>query len=260
MSDPTPPAQTPDTAERRERERRGNGGPIAVVVTPAQNESETISGVVRAIVALGYVSVVVDDASSDATGELAHAAGAVVVRLDQSFGVGHALRRGFAAALTLGATTVVQCDGDGQHPVHEIPRLLGHRPEAALVIGSRFLADEPLRLSVAKHAGIWLLRHRLRARVGLSVSDPTSGFRSIRQPLLSAFANDFPSSYLGDTFEACLAAAELVGPDRISEIGVEMRDRQGGVPFATGTRAAWLLLRAVVGTSRLVRRPLHRLR
>ena len=33
MSDPTPPAQTPDTAERRERERRGNGGPIAVVVT-----------------------------------------------------------------------------------------------------------------------------------------------------------------------------------------------------------------------------------
>ncbi len=262
MSDPTAPTVTAEAAERerRERERRGNAAPFAVVVTPAQNESETIGDIVRAIVALGYVSVVIDDASSDATGELARAAGAVVVRLDQSFGVGHALRRGFGVALRLGASTIVQCDGDGQHPVHEIPRLLGHRPDAALVIGSRFLADEGLQLSVAKRAGIWLLRHRLRARVGLSVSDPTSGFRSIRQPLLSAFAEDFPSSYLGDTFEACLAAAELVGPDRISEIGVEMRDRQGGIPFATGPHAAWLLVRAVVGTSRLVRRPLRRLR
>ena len=246
--------------ERREAERREHSAPVAVVVTPAQNESETIGDVVKAIVALGYVSVVIDDASSDATGDLARAAGAVVVRLDQSFGVGHALRRGFAVAITLGASAIVQCDGDGQHPVHEIPRLLTHRPDAALVIGSRFLADEPLRLSAAKRAGIWLLRHRLRARVGLSVSDPTSGFRSIRQPLLTAFADDFPSSYLGDTFEACLAAAELVGPARISEIGVEMRDRQGGVPFATGKHAAWLLVRAVFGTSRLVRRPLRPLR
>lgn len=246
--------------ERREHERRSSAAPVAVVVTPAQNEAATIGDVVRAIVALGYVSVVIDDASSDATGERAGAAGAVVVRLEQSFGVGHALRRGFATAVSLGASAIVQCDGDGQHPVHEIPRLLGHRPDAALVIGSRFLAEEPLRLSAAKRAGIWLLRHRLQARVRLSVTDPTSGFRTIRQPLLSAFADDFPSSYLGDTFEACLAAAELVGPDRISEIGVEMRDRQGGVPFATGTHAAWLLVRALVGTSRLVRRPLQRIR
>ncbi len=251
-----------DTAEleRREGERRtSNTVALAVVVTPAQNESDTIGDIVRGIVALGYVSVVVDDASTDATGQLAREAGAIVVRLDQSFGVGHALRRGFAHACSLGASAIVQCDGDGQHPVHEIPRLIEHRPDAALVIGSRFISDEPLRLSGAKRAGIWLLRHRLRARVGLSVSDPTSGFRSIRQPLLSAFADDFPSSYLGDTFEACLAAAELVGPDRIAEIGVTMRDRQGGVPFASGPHAAWLLVRALVGTSRLIRRPLRRL-
>ena len=231
-----------------------------IVVTPAQNEAETIADIVQAITSLGFISVVVDDASVDDTGTLAHEAGAVVVRLDQSFGVGHALRRGFSHALSLGATSIVQCDGDGQHPVHEIPRLFDHRPDAALVIGSRFLSDDPLRLSGAKRAGIALLRRRLRIRVGLRISDPTSGFRSIRQPLLSAFAEDFPSTYLGDTFEACLAAAELVGPDAIAEVGVVMRDRQGGVPFATGTHAAWLLARAVVGTSRLVRRPLRRLR
>ena len=249
--------------EAGERERRHHaerrGGHLQVVVTPAQNEAETIASIVSGIIALGYTSVVVDDASTDNTGELARRAGAVVVRLDQSFGVGHALRRGFSHALSLGATAIVQCDGDGQHPVDEIPKLFTHRPDVALVIGSRFLSDDPLRLSAAKRAGISLLRRRLRIRVGLRIGDPTSGFRSIRQPLLSAFAEDFPSSYLGDTFEACLAAAELVGPDLIAEVGVTMRDRQGGVPFATGPHAAWLLIRAVVGTSRLVRRPLGRL-
>lgn len=261
MSDSTT-SEDPPTVGRDRRiatERRGRT-PAHVVVTPAQNEAETIVDIVRAITAHGYTSVVVDDASVDATGDLARQAGAVVVRLDQSFGVGHALRRGFSHALSLGATSIVQCDGDGQHPVDEIPRLFDHRPDAALVIGSRFLSDDPLRLTAAKRVGIALLRRRLRIRVGLRVTDPTSGFRSIRQPLLSAFAEDFPSTYLGDTFEACLAAAELVGPDAIAELGVVMRDRQGGVPFATGPHAAWLLVRAVVGTSRLVRRPLRRLR
>lgn len=229
------------------------------VVTPAQNEAETIAGIVAAIVAIGGTSIVVDDASTDETGALAGEAGATVIRLESSLGVGNALRTGFAAATSMGATAVIQCDGDGQHPVDEIPRLLAHRPDASLVIGSRFLAENPLRLSAGKRAGIALLRRRLATKVGLRISDPTSGFRVIREPLLGVFAGDFPSSYLGDTFEACLAAAELVGPGRIAEMGVTMRDRQGGVPFAKGPRAAMLLVRALVSTSSLVRRPLRAL-
>jgi glycosyltransferase involved in cell wall biosynthesis len=230
---------------------------VFFVVTPAQNEAETIGAIVAGIVALGGTSIVVDDASTDETGALASAAGATVVRLDVSLGVGNALRTGFATARSMGADAVVQCDGDGQHPVEEIPHLLAYRPDAALVIGSRFLADRPLELSVGKRAGIALLRRRLWTKVGLRISDPTSGFRVIREPLLGAFAGDFPSSYLGDTFEACLAAAELVGPSLISETGVTMRDRQGGVPFAKGPHAAMLLIRALVSTSSVFRKPLE---
>ena len=229
---------------------------MQIVVTPAQNEAETIADIVRAIRALGYGSVVVDDASVDDTGQLAFDAGASVVRLDQSFGVGHALRRGFAHAKTLGATAIVQCDGDGQHPTDDISTLFATRVDCSLVIGSRFLSDDHFALSGAKKLGITLLRRRLWTKVGLRVTDPTSGFRCIREPLLSAVADDFPSSYLGDTFEACLAAAELVGSARIGEIGVRMRDRQGGVPFAKGPKAAWLLVRALVMTSSPFRKPL----
>jgi glycosyltransferase involved in cell wall biosynthesis len=232
---------------------------VHIVVTPAQNEEATIESIVSTIRALGYRSVVVDDASTDQTGNLALRAGADVVRLDQSFGVGHALRRGFAHARLLGATAVVQCDGDGQHPVNDIPTLFGSEPHALLVIGSRFLAPQTLQVGRAKSFGILLLRQRLQRKVDLTISDPTSGFRCIRGPLLTAFAEDFPSRYLGDTFEACLAAAELVGPKRVAEISVSMRDRQGGVPFATGPKAAWLLVRALVGTSRPFRKTLRRL-
>ena len=74
------------------------------------------------------------------------------------------------------------------------------------------------------------------------ISDPTSGFRAIRSPLLDAFAADFPAHYLGDTFEAVLVAARR--GYRLGEIGVEMRERQGGRPSADLSALVQAMLRA----------------
>jgi hypothetical protein len=38
------------------------------------------------------------------------------------------------------------------------------------------------------------------------ITDATSGFRLIRNPLLQQFANNFPAHYLGDTYEALVTA------------------------------------------------------
>src|SRR5215469_15140404 len=74
-------------------------GDVAVVI-PAWNEASRIGATVRAASTLSGadVVVVVDDGSSDETGELAAAAGAHVVR--------HARKRGKAAAMETGAETV----------------------------------------------------------------------------------------------------------------------------------------------------------
>ena len=62
--------------------------------------------------------------STDDTAAHAAAAGARVLRLPVNLGVAAALRTGFRYAVDARIDTVIQCDGDGQHPPEEIPGLL----------------------------------------------------------------------------------------------------------------------------------------
>jgi glycosyltransferase involved in cell wall biosynthesis len=217
-----------------------------VVVVPALDEEACISDVVAAIRLTGYDCVVVDDASTDRTAEVAEKAGAVVIHLPINLGVGGALRAGFRYAVDRGAHTVVQVDGDGQHPVDQIDALLKHLDEGGfdMVVGSRFATGGvPSPHSRMRRAAIGVLSTTLRRRGGLKISDPTSGFRAIRDPLLSAFAGNFPHHYLGDTFEALLVAGRR--GYRVGEIPVAMQARQGGEPSAALPASVRAMLRAL---------------
>ena len=85
--------------------------------------------------------VVVDDASIDATGDIAMSLGAIVLSHEENRGYGASVRTFLTHALQSGADIAVFMDADRQHPPEEIPKLL--RPilhdEADVVIGSRFL-------------------------------------------------------------------------------------------------------------------------
>ena len=217
-----------------------------VVVVPAYDEEACIGDVVSTVRMGGYVCTVVDDASTDRTAAIAEEAGAVVIRLPINLGVGGALRVGFRYAVDNGADTVVQVDGDGQHPIDQIGTLLKHLDAGDLdmVVGSRFApggASAPQ--SNLRRAAIRVLSTTLRRRGGVTISDPTSGFRAIRDPLLSAFATDFPHHYLGDTFEALLVAGRR--GYRIGEVPVEMSARRGGQPSAALPASVRAMLRAL---------------
>lgn len=232
---------------------------VLLVVIPAWNEAATIGDVVGDARRTGNHVLVVDDGSTDATAQRALAAGATVVRLPVNLGVGAALRTAFLYAVENGYDTVVQCDADGQHPVGQIDRLLTAPTSLSLVIGSRFIGDDPATtyprttypIGRVRAAGIAVLRRRLRRRTGLLLTDPTSGFRLLREPLLSAFSVDFPASYLSDTFEAVQLAADLLGPDGIGEVAVDMRTRQGGVASETSFSSAMFMARTLLVTNRL---------
>ncbi|MRG71031.1 glycosyltransferase [Alphaproteobacteria bacterium HT1-32] len=94
--------------------------PELAIVIPALNEAATIGPVVKAATAFGQVFVV-DDGSGDGTGDVARAAGAVVVRHETSCGYEASLGDGCAAASESGAKAVVTMDADGEHD----PALLG---------------------------------------------------------------------------------------------------------------------------------------
>jgi glycosyltransferase involved in cell wall biosynthesis len=217
-----------------------------LVVIPAFNEQDTISHVVRSVLAQGFDCLVVDDASLDATSHLALEAGATVVTLPINLGVGGALRTGWRYAADNGYQIAVQTDGDGQHPPTEIPRLVNALIEGNfdLVIGSRFAAGGTyVAVPKIRRAAMRFLSFVLRKRAGVFVTDPTSGFRAVRSPLLNQFARHFPPSYLGDTFEALLVAGQR--GYRVGEISVQMLPRQGGKPSTEGLALAKAMMRVL---------------
>jgi glycosyltransferase involved in cell wall biosynthesis len=211
---------------------REASSPRTVVVIPAFNEEESIEAVIRAVIAEGLPCVVVDDGSADRTAEVVSSTCASLVRLPINLGVGGALKVGFRFAVEHGYDQVVQIDADGQHPASQARLLMesASGSGADLVVGSRFAGPNTVyRISRVRRACIALLARRVRS-VGVSVSDPTSGFRLIREPLLSQFARSFPAHYLGDTFEALLVAGRR--GYNVVEVPIDMRDRQGGRPSA----------------------------
>ena len=215
-----------------------------LVVIPAFNEQDSIAQVVSKVLEQGYDCLVVDDSSLDATRSIACAAGATVVTLPINLGVGGALRTGWRYAYENSYQIAVQVDGDGQHLPTEIPRLVNALIEGDLdlVVGSRF-ADGGSYVVVPKvrRTAMRFLQLVLRRRAGVFVTDPTSGFRAVRNPLLEQFARHFPPNYLGDTFEALLVAGRR--GYRIGEISVQMLPRQGGKPSAGGLASAKALMR-----------------
>jgi len=217
------------------------------VIVPARNEGATVGSVAAAITAMGLPCLVVDDCSDDDTGLAARTAGARVLRLSIHLGVGGALRLGFRFAVSHGYDVVVQCDADGQHPPASIPTLLEAqaRTGAHLLIGSRFVTDgESFRIGWPRRLTMRLFSALVRLRSNERVTDTTSGFRCIAEPLLSAFARSFPADYLGDTFEAVLVTAR--SGYQIAEVPVSMKARVAGQSSASFGRGLRSVVRAIV--------------
>jgi len=156
------------------------------VFMPAYNEERHIARVVRSAREYGLTTLVVDDASADATVERARAAGAEVVRHDRNRGKGAALATGFAWALEQGYAAAITLDGDGQHDPAEIPLFIdcAEQTGADIVVGSRFLrrgGDGGVHL-MPPHRKLtnWFMSSVLSAMAGTRLTDTQSGFRLIR--------------------------------------------------------------------------------
>jgi glycosyltransferase involved in cell wall biosynthesis len=212
-----------------------------LVVIPAHNEEGSVGTVVEGVRALGLQSLVVDDGSTDATSLVAAASGATVLTLPVNMGVGAALRAGFRYATSHGFKRVVQLDADLQHPPEAIPLLLEAAERGVdLVVGSRFGSGyDP----GARRFAMRLLSVVVSRRIGVRITDPTSGFKVVTEPLLSEFARSYPAEYLGDTVEALLQAGAFGAS--VVEVPVPMQQRHSGAatttPHAAGHFARVLL-------------------
>jgi glycosyltransferase involved in cell wall biosynthesis len=216
------------------------------VIIPAYNEEHTIGDVVGEVKSLGvgYDVIVVNDNSFDKTSEKALEAGATVVELPCNLGIGGAVQTGYKYALANGYDACVQVDGDGQHPAAEIPRLLAPLFESGydIVIGSRFVENMGYDISIMRDLGIRIISAFLKVTTGLTVKDPTSGFRAINRNALKLFANQYPQDYPEP--ESLVFAFKR--RFRVVEIPTEMKNRMFGKSSITRARAAYYMVKVLL--------------
>jgi len=161
------------------------------VVIPAFNESASIGDVVGVLksAASWREIIVVDDGSTDATGERAAAAGATVVRHPYNKGNGASVKTGIRRA---SGEFVLIVDADGQHPPEDALRLVARLGEFDLVVGAR--AAETQATS-ARRAGNGALNWLASYLTGRAVPDLTSGFRAARTSGLREFLHLLPNGF-----------------------------------------------------------------
>lgn len=227
-----------------------------LVVIPAWNEEASIATVVHEVrSALPGVDVlVVDDGSTDKTGQRAREVGAVVAHLPYNLGVGGAMRLGFRYAVERDYDTVLQIDADGQHDPAFAPQLL-ERIEAGadLVIGARFAGVGDYAARGPRRWAMTVLSKSLSRLAGTRLTDTTSGMRATSRPLVELFARHYPMDYLGDTVETLAMAARR--GFRIEQVPVAMRVRETGRPsHAVGMATVYLGRAFVVLVLALIRR------
>jgi glycosyltransferase involved in cell wall biosynthesis len=218
-----------------------------LVIVPAFNEQESISAVLRTLLDNDYQILVVDDGSVDQTRLIAQGAGVSVLTLPFNLGVGGALRAGFKFAVRNQYRAVVQVDADGQHDASQIVSLIETANEsgAHLVLGSRFQRSaESMTVPVVRRQVMRLLSALASRATGTTITDATSGFRLIQDPLLSEFSKVFPSYYLGDTYEALISAGKAGFVVR--EIPTVIVNRTHGTSSASTRQSVKFIFKSVV--------------
>ena len=216
-------AQSAKLIQREYRLARGMA-PIArgdkdlLIVIPARNEASTIGAMLGDLRLAGYQHVlVVDDLSDDGTGDIARAAGALVLRPVLGLGAWGGMQTGIRYGLRKGFTRVVTMDADGQHEVAELPALLGAGSGADVVIGAF-----PQRASALRRiAWKWF-----RFLTGLNVTDLTSGFRAYSGAALVVLAGS-EATLLDYQDVGTLLLLRRTGL-RIVEVPVTMNERVSG--------------------------------
>jgi glycosyltransferase involved in cell wall biosynthesis len=206
--------------------------PIALI--SAYQAEKSVGEVVRA--ALRHVPrvLVVDDGSTDRTGERAAEAGAQVLRLPENSGKGSAVRAGLERILASDATHIVFLDADGQHDPDDLPALLGAaRQGDSFVIGSR--VARPEETPAVRYRTNEIGSRILTRMTGHVVEDGQSGYRVIAADVLRRLKLN-ARGYLIET-EILLKAAPHVARFR----HVPVRAIYGGPSHYRPFRDTWII-------------------
>ena len=205
------------------------------VIIPAFNEGLSVRQLVVDLqkVAGWHEILVIDDGSSDDTGEQAAAAGARVIRHPYNKGNGAAVKTGIRQA---SGTFVLIVDADGQHQPGDTLRLVNPLNEFELVVGARSMATQA---SSSRRLGNSLLNNLASYLTNRPIPDLTSGFRAARRDCLLEFLHLIPNGFSTPT---TTTLAFLKAGYSVQFVPIEAAARQGTSKIRLGSDGAKFVL------------------
>lgn len=226
MSDASP---TPD--------RSAVQPPVLSVVIPAYNEEKRLRPSLEKV--LGFLEarreergddfelLVVDDGSSDGTAAEALAfadRGVRVLALDRNQGKGAALRRG---VLESRGDAVLLSDADLSTPIEDVEKLEPHLDSAAVVLGSRAVADSDVAVHQPLYREIMGKTFNLMIRMlGVGgIHDTQCGFKLLRGDVARAIFERMVTPGFAFDVEMVWLARRL--GHEVAEVGVTWRNAPG---------------------------------
>ena len=220
-----------------------------IVVIPTYNEKENVAAMAEAV--LGNLPpegelLFLDDNSPDGTGAIIDGLCAKEPRIhvmhrQKKEGLGRAYVAGFAEALKMGATHIVEMDCDFSHDPKDVKRMLAEMAAAEapdVVIGSRYVRGGKCvgwpfkRWLISRLGGLFI-----RMVLGVPVKDPTGGFKCFRRKALEMLGDFSGIKSFGYSFQMEMNFRMAQAGLKLREMPITFTERRAGYSKISGSIA-----------------------
>ena len=213
------------------------GASALEIIIPVQNEAQTLPTLLQDLLLEGFTPaqiLVVDDASSDGSGDIARNMGIRVAVHANPTGYGGALKTGLRETT---AERIALIDGDGTYAPRDLRTLQDSSVAGSMVVGARIREPSWLRRMVKA-----LFRLQVFLLTGIAVADLNSGLRVFDRKLARDLSHVLPNRF-SFTTTLPLGALALGVPVKFVPVGYT---RRVGTASKFKVRDAFLLASKVI--------------
>ncbi|MBR1376737.1 MAG: glycosyltransferase family 2 protein [Bacilli bacterium] len=223
-----------------------------LLIIPAYNEEQNILKTYNSIInynkknKANYDVVVINDGSTDRTEEILIENKINHIKLINNLGIGGAVQTGYKYAYKNNYDIAVQFDGDGQHNVEYVKKIVNPIIEGKVnfVIGSRFIEKDKnnFNSTLARRIGINIISFFIRLVSKKKIYDTTSGFRACDRKIIEEFQQDYPLEY-----PEPITTVEVIKKGyEVSEVSVKMNERVGGKSSIHSWKNLYYMINVIV--------------
>lgn len=195
------------------------------VVVPCYNERAGIGPLLDELDAklqetgVQFQYVVVDDGSTDGSGEIPPRDKLLVVR--------HEVNRGYGAALKTGIRNaahdwILIIDADGTYPVDRIPELVKEAEHCDMAVGARI--GQNVSHSIVRRAAKWPIHRLADYLVNRRIPDLNSGLRMFKKELAMRYIRLLPDGF---SFTSTITLAMMADGWRVRYTTIDYYKREG---------------------------------